>query len=200
MRPRLLLAAVGLSLLLAAPRVMPAGGYGMDLQAGLSVPLSPEGPNSFSQAYAPALQPALTLWAQLWDDWRLGLLGDTETYPHKVGVDAGLQVWRALFMTEWDAPTEEQGLRDHFLVHAGIGMGGAVLRTSALYQSRNWTSVSGTLGVGWELPLHPLASLLALADASILAGPGKADPIMTGSLSLALRLQVTDTWLKGGKP
>lgn len=185
----------GLVLLLALAGQAAAGAYGIDLQGGLSVPLSPEGPNSFSQSYGSCLEPGAVLWAQLWDDWRVGVAGRTASYAHKAVAGTSLGLWLAELQVEWDGPTEESGWKDHFLLRAGLGAGGASLSTPALYQSRSWASVAGSLGAGWEVPLHPAASLMAGTDISMVAGPGKADPIVMGSVSLGLRFQLTDAWM-----
>ena len=162
-------------------------GPGVDLKAGVAVPLSPLGHNSFSQSYSPAAQPDLTLTYRIDPGWLLGLELQLADFQHESVAQTDLFTWGCGLMGEWDFDPEDGGAQDHLYAQLGLGAGGAQLRTDALFQSRQWTSFCGHLTFGWERPLTGWASLLAEARAWLLVGPGSTDPIATASLSLGAR-------------
>jgi hypothetical protein len=162
-------------------------GPGLDLKGGLAVPLSPQGVNSFSQAYAPAVQPDLALTYRIDPGWLLGLELQWADYRHQSVAATDLQAWGLGLLGEWDFDPESLGAQDRLYSQLGLGAGGAQLRTDALYQSRQWTSFCMSLSFGWDRPLLDWASLLLEARAWLLVGPGSTDPISSASLSLGLR-------------
>jgi hypothetical protein len=171
----------------AAPLAADDLGPGLDLKAGVAVPLSPLGHNSFSQAYTSATQPDVALTYRVDPAWQLGLELQLAGFNHESVAQTTLSTWGCGLVGEWDFDPEAQGDQDHLYAQLGLGAGGAQLRTDALYQSRQWTSFCGHLTFGWEQPLTGWTSLLAEVRAWLLVGPGSTDPIATGSVSLGLR-------------
>ena len=177
------LAALGLAAGLAADPM----GLGVDLRSGWAVPLSPQGPGSFSTDYQAAWVPGLALTYRLDQAWELGLESQAAVFGQKYVAQTQLLTWAAGLMGEWDLPPEDAGTQDHLYLQLALGGGGAALSTSALYQNRQWASVYGRLGLGWAWPLQPWLSLLLQADAFSILGPGKTDPIAAADLGLGLR-------------
>lgn len=159
--------------------------YSLEGGGGLSLPLSPRGPDSFAVSYAEAYSGEGGLFAH-WGPWGLGLAGTGASFAHQHVDHTSFSLAVGALVLE-RAFWFEDGIEEGPLVRFGAGGGTASLK-SIYPGSDDWTGAALTAGAGYRFNLARHLRLDFLAASWGLLGDDKRDAVFMGQISGGLGL------------